>query len=78
MRGTSDADDVKESELRSSGKKAQDDLTVKYMGPEDGPFKCSRCEYYIVGGACEKVEGTIDPDGCCNLYEEAEEPETEE
>ena len=72
MSGQSEADKVKESELRSSGKQAQDDPSVKYFGPEQGPFKCSRCEYFIVGGACQKVEGVIDPDGCCNLFEKAD------
>ena len=70
--GQSDADKVKESELRSSGKVAQDDPQANYFSPDQGPFKCSHCEYFIVGGACEKVEGQIDPDGCCNLFEKAE------
>lgn len=75
-KGQSEADEVKESELRDSdgGLFAQDDPKVKYMGPDQGPFTCSRCEYYIVGGACKKVSGTISPDGCCNLFEKAEKP----
>lgn len=72
MKGQSQADQIKESELRSSGKVDQDDPIANYMGPERGPFKCSRCEYFIVGGACKKVEGTINPDGCCNLFSEAD------
>jgi len=75
MKGISDADAIKESELRTTGKVAQDDPKANYFGPDQGPFKCSHCEYFIVGGACKKVEGYIDPDGCCNLFEKAEKPE---
>lgn len=72
MKGQSEADEIKESELRSSGKRAQDDPGVNYFGPDQGPFDCSHCEYFIPGGSCRKVEGVIDPDGCCNLFEKAE------
>lgn len=74
-RGQSEADEIKERELRDHGLIPQDDPRANYFGPDQGPFKCSHCEYFIVGGACKKVEGTIDPDGCCNLFEKAEKPE---
>ena len=74
-KGQSDADEIKETELRSSGKLDQDDLHVVYMGPEDGPFQCAHCEYFRGPNSCIKVEGFIDPDGCCNLYESVEDDE---
>ena len=56
INGQSDADKVKETKLRKSSELlAQDDPEVKYMGPDQGPFTCSRCEHFIVGGACKKV-----------------------
>jgi hypothetical protein len=51
-----------------------------YMGPKEGPFKCSNCEYFIAPTECTKKEmkiaqdtngktATVDPNGCCNYYE---------
>lgn len=68
-KGQTEADQIKESELRTEGKRAQDDPGVNYFGPDQGPFKCSLCEYFIANHGCKKVEGYIDPDGCCNLFE---------
>ena len=45
------------------------DPTVAYMGPEKGPFKCGHCEYFESPSSCRKVDGAIDPNGCCNLYQ---------
>lgn len=69
--GQSDADKIKEVELRNgeAEKLPQADPMVVYMTGDQGPFKCANCEYFIEGGACEKVEGEIDPEGCCNLFE---------
>lgn len=44
---------------------------------EEGPTHCGGCEYYQ-GGAkpvstCEKVEGDIEYNGCCNQWEEGSE-----
>lgn len=39
-----------------------------YLPPEDGPFECENCHYFSQPRDCELVEGTIDPEGCCNLY----------
>lgn len=41
---------------------------VLYMGSEMGPFQCDNCCYYVEEGQCQKVDGPIDPQGCCNLY----------
>jgi hypothetical protein len=50
-------------------KRAKTDPLVVYMGREQGPFKCGRCESFAAPNACEKVKGTIDPEACCNLFE---------
>jgi hypothetical protein len=42
---------------------------VVYMTGDKGPFRCDHCEYFQVPRACKIVEGSIDPKGCCNLYE---------
>jgi hypothetical protein len=39
-----------------------------YLPPEDGPFECERCHYFRPSVSCELVEGTIEPEGCCNLF----------
>lgn len=39
---------------------------------------CAHCEYFKGPSSCAKVEGYIDPEGCCNLYESADEDEPEE
>ena len=47
-----------------------DDPKVNYMGPEDGPFRCGLCEYFIGDNKpCEKVSDPIKTKGCCNLFE---------
>lgn len=56
-------------------KLSQDDPTVVYMGRDKGPFMCAHCEYFRGPGSCTKVKGSIDPEGCCNLYESVEEDE---
>lgn len=47
--------------------------TSGYMGPEAGPFACGHCVHFTQPGSCEIVQGDIDPGGCCNLYESADE-----
>jgi hypothetical protein len=44
---------------------------VVYMGGELGPFRCDHCEYFKAPSSCAIVEGQIDPEGCCNVYEPA-------
>jgi hypothetical protein len=75
--GQSDADAIKEQELRApegdqSGLLDQSDPKVVYMTGDQGPFKCGHCSYYVDPNACQKVSGDIDPEGCCNLYESVE------
>lgn len=48
-----------------------------YLPPVEGGFKCANCIFFVRGdgpghggiGACKLVEGKIDPEGCCNLFE---------
>lgn len=56
-------------EHQDGGKLEKDDPKVVYMGPEKGPFKCQRCEYFKTPHACAKVDGEIDAHGCCNLFD---------
>lgn len=46
-----------------------DKPTVLYMASDKGPFECQHCEYFHAPSSCELVNGTIDPKGCCSLYE---------
>ena len=48
---------------------AQSDPSANYMGPDQGPFKCGNCEYFQAPNSCQKVQGPIESEGCCNLYE---------
>ena len=45
---------------------------VGYLEGPDVPTYCGRCVAYTdkgrYHGGCEKVEGTVDYGGCCNLY----------
>lgn len=68
--GQSDADAAKEVMLRGGQeqKVAQTDPSANYMGPDQGPFKCSACEYFQQPSSCQKVDGVIDAEGCCNLF----------
>ena len=43
-----------------------------YLPPEDGPFECENCTYFLKASSCRIVEGYIDPVGCCNLYTKKE------
>lgn len=54
------------------GKLQKSDPKVTYMGPDQGPFMCRRCEYFQPPSSCEKVSGTIYPMGCCNLFQKDE------
>src|SRR5690242_15358948 len=52
----------------STAKLEKEDPRVSYMEPEAGPFECNNCQHFDPKGACEIVDGSIDPCGCCNLY----------
>lgn len=83
MKGQSDADKVKESELRDSeieheaGEEARlHDPEVNYMGPKFGPFKCGHCFFFDAKESdCEhpEVDAPVDAEGCCNLYQSQDE-----
>lgn len=74
-KGQSKADEIKDVELRGREpeKLEQDDPKVVYMPPSKGPFRCGGCEYFLEPHACSKVFGHIDANGCCNLFEPADE-----
>jgi hypothetical protein len=71
MKGQTDADQIKEAELRG-GKREPSDPSVMYMPPSKGPFMCGRCEYFRKPHTCIKVEGHIEEAGCCNLFDPIE------
>lgn len=79
MRGQTDADKIKETQLRdpAEGKRDQTDPKVNYMGPDKAPFMCAHCEYFVGPNACTKVTGYIYPEGCCNLFEADDDAENE-
>ena len=52
--------------------------TPLYMSPEEGPFKCGNCEYFQAPNACQLVEGKIEAEGCCSLYEKGGHSEPDE
>lgn len=83
--GQSTADQIKEQELRlplgemgQFKQLPQNDPTVAYMTSDKGPFMCNRCQYFNEPNSCQKVEGEIDPAGCCNLFEPMTTNETSE
>jgi hypothetical protein len=45
-----------------------------YMGPEEGPFECQHCKFFVDPGSCKLVSGPIDPEGCCNLFTKLGDP----
>lgn len=40
-----------------------------YVTSSDG-FSCKRCRHFVKPDNCLRVEGNIDPNGCCNVWEE--------
>jgi hypothetical protein len=44
---------------------------VLYMGSEQGPFQCDHCRYWQAPIACTMVDGPIDPQGVCNIFNPA-------
>lgn len=64
--------------LKKAGPEKTSKLTVVYMGPENGPFRCGSCEYFSEPNACQKVEGIIQPEACCNLFSPKEKGKEDE
>ncbi len=55
--------------LKSAKPEKTSKSMVVYMDGDQGPFRCDNCEYFSSPNACIKVEGYIDPAGCCNLFD---------
>lgn len=82
-KGQSEADKVKESELRDSELEHEaaeearlHDPEVNYMGPKMGPFKCGNCFFFDKAESdCEhpKVDAPVEAEGCCNLFQNMDE-----
>ena len=56
-----------------------DPLIAVYRSPDQGPFKCGNCNFFLEEGACQIVAGQIDPEGICNNFSALDlggEPET--
>ena len=56
-----------------------DPLIAVYRSPDQGPFKCGNCNFFLEEGACQIVAGQIDPEGLCNNFSALDlggEPET--
>ena len=69
LKGLSVGDSTDDSSTDAS-KSTPDE--ANYDGPDQGPFRCDNCEYFISPGSCQKVQGSIDPAGCCNYFEKGE------
>lgn len=44
-------------------------MTVRYLGPENGPFACGNCCHFDGMGSCDVVSGPIDAAGICSVFE---------
>ena len=55
--------------LKAAKSEKTSKAVVVYMDGDKGPFRCDHCEYFSKPNGCTKVEGFIDPAGCCNLYD---------
>lgn len=44
---------------------------------ETGPTHCASCEYFEAPFSCQKVEGKVEGEGCCNAYEPQEKESVE-
>lgn len=45
-----------------------DPMIAVYRPPDQGPFACGNCSYFIGPNECDVVDGSIDPNGVCNLF----------
>lgn len=57
---------------QTQGQLPGDDPEVMYMGPENGPFMCSNCVYFMGDNQpCQKVSDPVNAEGCCNQFQPA-------
>jgi hypothetical protein len=64
-----------------SGQSEAGDGTAQsgYATPDLGPFECENCQHFTPPGSCghpevqfdPEVQGTVDPQGCCNYFKSA-------
>jgi hypothetical protein len=45
-----------------------DPLTAGYKGPEEGPFNCGNCKFFVEDGTCQIVSGPVEAEGLCNMF----------
>jgi hypothetical protein len=50
-------------------KKVEQEL-ARYEPPSHGPFKCGNCSYFRAPTTCQVLEGSVEAEGCCVLYEQ--------
>ena len=46
-----------------------DQEIARYEPPEHGPFKCGNCDYFVAPYHCRIIEGLVESEGCCILFE---------
>lgn len=54
------------------GSRAQQKMSkqaAQYQDSPKGDQKCAACRFFIKDGSCQLVEGEINPDGWCRLYQ---------
>lgn len=52
-----------------NGAVSADDPSADYQGPDQGPFECSNCQFFVADGQpCQKVSDPVQSQGCCNLF----------
>lgn len=44
--------------------------SVNYRDQPNGDKQCSKCTFFIAPNSCQRVEGTISPEGYCDLFTE--------
>jgi hypothetical protein len=59
----------KEEEAPDLDDKKLKKYMVVYMGPDKGPFKCGNCERFSAPNSCSIVEGAVEAEGCCDLFD---------
>ena len=50
-----------------AAKMSQD--SVNYQGSPKGSQQCSNCKLFIAPSACQSVDGTINPNGWCSIFQ---------